>query len=212
MNDWIAKLLENPGLRRMGHGQRLDDLNLGLGWLYYALGRIVRPATVVVIGSHRGFVPLVFAKALSDNEEKGSVCFIDPSFADDFWKDAASVASYFTSFGVNNIRHFLMTTQEFVASDAYRALGSVDMVFVDGYHSAEQARFDYEAFADLLAPSGMVLFHDSIDVMTSSIYGADRSYEHRVKDFIETLKKDPSLQVLDLPFARGVTLVRRAAM
>src|ERR1019366_9046655 len=99
MNDWLTKLLQNPELRRMGHGQRLDDLNLGLGWLYYALARALRPQTVVVIGSFRRFVPLVFARALADNLEKGSVTFIDPSFVDDFWKDPQTVQNYFTSFG-----------------------------------------------------------------------------------------------------------------
>src|SRR4029078_1514743 len=47
MIDWIAKLLSHPELVRMGHGQRAEDNNLGLGWLYYALARALRPATVV---------------------------------------------------------------------------------------------------------------------------------------------------------------------
>jgi predicted O-methyltransferase YrrM len=209
MNDWIAKLLENWALRGMGHGQRADDGNLGLGWLYYALARIVRPETVVVIGSYRGFVPLLFGKALSDNLEKGQVYFIDPALVDDFWKNPAFVANYFAGFGVTNVRHFLMTTQEFVDSDSYRELRSVDLLFVDGYHSEEQARYDYQAFHRFLSPKGIVLFHDSIAVTTSGIYGPGRSYEHRVKVFIDTLKKDPSLQVFDLPYASGVTLVRR---
>lgn len=210
MTEWITNLLKNPDLRKMGHGQRLDDLNLGLGWLYYALARVLRPKTVVVIGSFRGFVPLIFSKALSENLEKGTVYFIDPSFVDDFWKDPSAVQNYFASFGSDNIRHFLMTTQQFVASDAYIGLGAVDIVFVDGYHSEEQARFDYEAFRDRLTPNGIVLFHDSAEAMTSRIYGKDRAYEHRVSFFLDALKKDSQLQVFDLPFARGITLVRRA--
>ena len=93
--DWIAALFEHPNLLRMGHAQRTDDQNLGLGWLYYALARIVRPTTVVVIGSFRGFAPLVFARALADNAEGGQLHFIDPSLVDDFWKDAAAVRAYF---------------------------------------------------------------------------------------------------------------------
>ena len=69
LNHWIAGLFEHPDLLRMGHAQRRDDLNLGLGWLYYALGRMLRPARAVVIGSYRGFAPLVLARALSDNSE-----------------------------------------------------------------------------------------------------------------------------------------------
>ena len=210
MTDWIAKLLERPDLRGMGHGQRLEDLNLGLGWMYYALARAMRPQLVVVIGSYRGFVPLVFGRALADNLENGQVYFIEPSLVDDFWKDAAAVAAHFADLGVTNVRHFLMTTQQFVGSDAYRTLGPVGIVFVDGYHSEEQARFDYESFEGRLAATGIALFHDSIWIRPSRMYGSDRIYEHRVKKFIDTLKQDPGLQVFDLPFFDGVTMVRRA--
>jgi predicted O-methyltransferase YrrM len=210
MTDWIAKLLERPDLRGMGHGQRVEDLNLGLGWLYYALARMLRPQTVVVIGSYRGFVPLVFGKALADNLENGQVYFIEPSLVDDFWKDAEAVTAHFAGLGVTNVRHFLMTTQQFVESDVYRTLGSVGIVFVDGYHSEEQARFDYESFERRLQATGFTLFHDSIRIRTSRMYGPDRLYEHRVKDFIDTLKQDPGLQVFDFPFFDGVTMVRKA--
>ena len=210
MNDWISKLLDNPDLRRMGHGQRHEDNNLGLGWIYYALARALRAKSVVVIGSYRGFAPLVFARALADNLEKGTVTFIDPSFVDDFWKDPQAVQSYFTSYGCHNIRHFLMTTQQFVESGMVGSLGLVDLVFVDGFHSEEQARFDYEAFQERLAPGGMVLFHDTAGRRLSNIYGNERAYECRVKDLVEALQRDPRLQVFDVPLFEGVALVRRA--
>jgi predicted O-methyltransferase YrrM len=211
MTDWIARLFEHPGLTRMGHGQRVADLNLGLGWLYYGLARVLRPARVVVIGSLRGFVPLIFGKALADNVENGQVYFIDPSLVDDFWKVPQAVEDYFAGFGVTNVRHFLMTTQQFVECDAYRSLGGVGIVFVDGYHSEEQARFDYEAFRGRLTPDGMVLFHDSIASQYSRMYGAGRGYRYGVKSFMDVLKKDPCLQVFDLPFAQGVTFVRHVS-
>ena len=105
MHEWIAKLFEDPDLVRMGHLQRVEDANLGLGWLYYALARIVRPKTAVVIGSYRGFVPMVIGRALSENVEKGEVVFIDPSLADDFWKDEQRVRDHFASYGIENIHH-----------------------------------------------------------------------------------------------------------
>ncbi len=101
----------------MGHSQRAEDLNLGLGWLYYAMGRIVRPANVVVIGSYRGFVPLMFARALQDNLEHGVVTFIDPSMADPFWTKPEEVKEYFTGCGVTNVKHFQLTTQQFVETE-----------------------------------------------------------------------------------------------
>lgn len=209
LTDWIAQLLQDRKLLMMGHAQRQDDLNLGLGWLYYALGRIVRPSCAVVIGSYRGFTPLVLARALADNCERGKVHFIDPSLVDDFWKNKASVRHYFESYGVTNIVHHLMTTQQFVECDAYRRLCDVGLVFIDGYHSAQQARFDFEAFADVIAPEGMVLFHDSVWQLPSCMYGPEREYLHTVNDFIAELKNRHRWQVLDVPFGDGVTVVRR---
>jgi predicted O-methyltransferase YrrM len=210
VEEWIAKLFAVPALTGWGHLQRVGDRNLGLGWVYYALARVVRPRQVVVIGSYRGFVPLVLGKALHDNAEGGEVIFIDPSLVDDFWKNSDRVADHFRQFGASNIGHFLMTTQEFVVSDAYQRLGGgLGLVFIDGYHSEEQARYDYEAFANLVEPDGLILLHDTATVSATSIYGADRTYERRVKVFVDKLKRDPSLQVFDLPFDQGLTLVRR---
>ena len=212
LNSWIGALLADPALTRMGHAQGGADNNLGLGWLYYGLARILRPATVVVIGSYRGFVPMVFGRALADNGEGGQVHFLDPSMVDDFWKDGAGVEAYFASHGLSNIRHYLATTQQFVAAPAFAELQSIGMVFIDGYHSEEQARFDHEAFRGRLSSDAIVLFHDSIRERTSRIYGEDRAYVHTVKRYVDALKRDPGLQVLDLPFGDGVTLVRTAAL
>ena len=210
MHDWIRRLFENRDLAKMGHGQRIDDLNLGLGWVYYGLVRAMRPKRSVVIGSYRGFVPLVIAKGMADNAEGGELVFIDPSFVDDFWKDAAAVKAHFAHHGLDNVRHFLMTTQDFVRSDAYRDLGEVGVVFIDGHHSVEQARFDFEAFEPRLAGDGVALFHDTRHYRVSRMHGPERTYRHDVKDYVDSLKDRPDLQVLDLPYADGVSLVRRA--
>lgn len=210
MKSWIAKLFEQSDLLRMGHGQRAEDLNLGLGWLYYALARVVRPRHAVVIGSHRGYVPLVIARALQDNLEPGEVTFIDPSLVDSFWADPEAVRRYFVEHGADNIRHFRMTTQEFVETEAYRTLEEVGLVFIDGYHSEEQARLDYGAFEGRLGPRGFALFHDSMVVRDDKVYGAEKAYEMRVKYFMDQLKADSRLQVMDLPFGvSGLTLVRK---
>jgi len=208
--DWVARLFEHPDLLRMGHHQRAEDRNLGLGWLYYAFGRILRPRLAVVIGSWRGFVPIMIAKALQDNLEPGEVIFIDPSLADDFWKDATRVKEYFLGYGVGNIRHFPMTTQEFVTTGDYRALGKVGLVFIDGLHTEEQASFDYGAFSGLLEPRGLVMIHDSMILRPDKVYGGEKAYGMSVKLFVDRLKRDPSLQLLDLPFGHtGLTLLRK---
>jgi predicted O-methyltransferase YrrM len=194
----------------MGHAQRQDDLNLGLGWIYYGLARLSRPRRVVVIGSHRGFAPLVFARALADNAENGRVAFIDPSMVDDFWKDPASVSEHFATHGLENVDHHCATTQQFSDSPAWRELGEVGILLVDGFHSEEQARFDHNTFIPLLADGAYVLFHDSVRERVSRIYGDDRPYTHTVKRYIDSLRADPTWEVLELPFGDGLCIVRRA--
>jgi predicted O-methyltransferase YrrM len=104
-----------------------------------------------------------------------------------------------------------MTTQQFVQSEAYRSLGPLGMVFVDGYHSKEQARFDFNAFEALLSPDGVILLHDTIGCEISKIYGAERAYQRTVKLFVDELKLDKRFQVFDIPFDQGLALVRKLA-
>jgi predicted O-methyltransferase YrrM len=210
--DWIDQLLDCRELRQMGHAQRRADHNLGLGWLYYSLVRMMRPAKVVVIGSYRGFVPLVLARALNDNSEGGQVHFIDPSLVDGFWKDESAVHDHLCNFGGANIVHYLMTTQQFAETEDYRELDEIGIVFVDGMHSAEQARYDFETFAHKLAPQGIILLHDSVWQLPSGLYGPGREYVHTVTDFVSELKQNREWQVFDLPFGGGLTMVRRAVV
>lgn len=209
MEDWIARLFEVPALTKWGHLQSVEDANLGMGWIYYALARVLRPKQIVVIGSYRGFVPLVLGKALVDNDDGGRVIFIDPSLVDDFWKNPENVRAHFVRFQIPNVEHFLMTTQQFAQSKDYQALEGIGIVFVDGYHSEEQARFDFETFETKLAAEGLMIFHDTARCEISRVYGPERAYQRRVKLFIDELKRNPRLQVFDLPLGEGISLVRR---
>jgi predicted O-methyltransferase YrrM len=206
--NWIEELFSHSELLEMGHEQSLDDRNLGLGWFYYSQVRIIKPKICVCIGSWRGFVPIVLAQALKDNKNDSKLIFIDPSLADNFWADADKNNVWFSRFGLTNIKHYLMTTQEFVMSDAFKEIKDIGLLFVDGYHTAEQARYDHEAFKPLLNLDASVIFHDSTRYFTSHIYGREKAYQHTVVDYIETLKLNKNLQCIDFKYGSGVTLVR----
>ncbi|MSR08835.1 MAG: class I SAM-dependent methyltransferase [Gammaproteobacteria bacterium] len=210
-SDWVARILGHAELRGMGHGQRPEDANLGLGWLYYALARVERPAHAVCIGSWRGFVPIVLAQALRDNGEGGRVTFIDPSLADDFWIDPERTRAWFAGFGLDNVEHHRLTTQQYIETAEHRSSTPVSLLFVDGYHTAEQARFDHEAFSSRLTEDAVVLFHDSIRSKNSTIYGEDHPYVHTVHLYIDELQRRADLQVIDFALDSGVTIVRRRA-
>lgn len=205
---WLESFLECPDFQGMGHGQSQNDLNLGLGWVYYGLCRALRPARIVCIGSYRGFVPIIFAKALKDNQGEGRVDFIDPSFVDDFWKDPVTVQAHFSHYGLDNIEHHCLTTQQFCLTDKYKDLNAIDFLFVDGFHSAAQAKFDHHTFLPKLSSKHFVFFHDSLSDGISSIYGEDNRYQYSVFEYIDELKASGDYRMLDLDIENGLSIVQ----
>src|SRR5262249_40290737 len=66
--------------RPLGHHEDRATLNLGFGWLYYGLVRMLRPRHIVVIGSGFGFSVICLALGLKDNG-RGALSFVDPSYS-----------------------------------------------------------------------------------------------------------------------------------
>jgi predicted O-methyltransferase YrrM len=209
MKDWIDSLFSNHEMLQMGHHQSGEDSNLGLGWIYYSLVRTTRPKTVVSIGSWRGFVPMVLAKGLKDNNDDGQLIFIDPSLADDFWKDPELVRAHFLKHDLDNVEHFQLTTEQFAGSDHFANLGEVGMLFVDGFHDEAHAKFDFESFESKFGPTTVTVFHDSVREFISGIYGDGNDYKQDVYLYMDELKANPDYQVFDFPFDSGMTLVRK---
>jgi predicted O-methyltransferase YrrM len=202
----IAAMADRPELWTMGHNQDQQHLDLGLGWFYYGLTRSLRPSRVVVIGSWRGFAPMLMAQALQDAGSGAELIFIDPSFVDAQWR--SGVDEYFAGFGIHCIRHFCETSQEFLAANRLEP-GSVDLFFVDGYHTEEQCRLEYDGFGPLLSERAVTLFHDSTSHYVSGIYGDGNEYEHTVWRYIDALRARPDLEVVNLEIAQGVAMVKR---
>lgn len=203
----ISAMAQDPELWRMGHGENLEAQDLGMGWTYYGITRTLRPRLAVVIGSWRGFVPLLIGQAIQENDNCGKLLFIDPSFVDDHWRDGKA-NDYFGSFGITCIEHRQQTSQEVIAEPGFSQL-EVDLLFIDGLHTEEQCRLEFEAFSPRLTPGSITLFHDSNSRITSGIYGKEKRYVHTTWRYIEELRARPDLQVFDLAIDQGVTLVQR---
>ena len=59
----------------------IDQADLGFGFIYYALARVLKPEQVVVVGSYRGFSVVCTALGLIHNR-KGRLHFIDAAVVD----------------------------------------------------------------------------------------------------------------------------------
>ena len=211
----IADVLRHA--KPLGHNERARDHNLGFGFVYYGLVRATRPGHVLVIGSGYGFSVACLALGVRDNGE-GAVTFVDPSYSlmkdgpfktiggRASWSDPAEVRERFSRFGVEDIvTHHRLTSEEFFASYDDLGLPPLDLTFIDGNHSYRSVRHD---FLSALARSGrnaLLLLHDT------NIYIREALRHAGVRRWVEELRAaGPAFDVLDLPLASGVALVRVA--
>jgi hypothetical protein len=222
--NWIDALLSHDDLvpNRTGHavipagptewGGRYSSAEvigrlrgeLGLGWLYYGLVRALMPDTIVCVGSGRGFVPILLAKAQADRHAGRPVTFIDPSFDDDFWADAANVRQWFARFDVDKyVQHHLMTTERFAATSEFAALPEIDLLYIDGSHFYAGVRTDYDLLSPRLAASGTLMLHDTVSRSPNPRWSGPRQL------LLELSESAPDWQVLDLPYGAGLTVMRR---
>jgi hypothetical protein len=54
----------------------------------------------------------------------------------------------------------LMTSDEFFGGPAFECDGPFDLIFIDGLHTAEQVKKDFENALKILSPNGFIVLHD----------------------------------------------------
>ena len=161
--------------------------NLGFGFLFYGLVRVLRPKTMVIIGSKKGFAPVVFGIGAKDNEGVGhktitdrsapptstgspEIFFVDPSYsvhrkdADHWygigaWDEESVVTERWRAFGIESIiRHFKMRSDEFAISELCPA--NIDLLFIDGDHSFSGIATDLTMFSRRMKRDAIIVMHD----------------------------------------------------
>jgi len=201
--------------RPLGHHESADDLNLGFGYLYYALGRALRPKHVLVIGSGFGFSVVCLALALKDNA-KGRLGFVDPSYSvltdgpfktvggTAQWDDPAKVIRHFARFGVEHlITHYRMRSDEYFARYDQSGLPEIDLAFVDGSHAYADVRADFLSTLRHSRKNSYLLLHDT------NIYMRELVRHAGVKRWLKFVQRHRDLfDFVDFPFASGVAIVR----
>ncbi len=177
LNDWIAALFEHPNLLRMGHGQRADDQNLGLGWLYYA-PRPHRPPRdrrrhrLVTAALRRWCSPARWPTTPKVASSTSSI----RRWSTTSGRTPPRCERTSATFGVTNITHHCMTTQEFVATAPIpRARPARASCWSTATTRPSRPASTFDAFADKLAPQGIILLHDSVWRKSSPMYGPGAS-------------------------------------
>lgn len=201
--------------RPLGHYEDTAQLNLGFGFLYYGLARLLRPAHVVVIGSGFGFSVVCFALGLRDNGG-GQLSFVDPSYSvlsdgpfktvggTSQWDDPREVERRFASFGVGeHVRHFRMRSAEFFGRYREHALPPIDLAFIDGSHAYDDVRQDFISSLKHAGANAYLLLHDT------NIYIREMIRHAGVQRWLSTVRARKDLfELVDFPFSSGLAVVR----
>ncbi len=127
-------------------------------WLVSA----IRPRLVVELGTHNGVSYAAFCSAVARSDHPARC------FAVDTWEGDAHAGLYgdavFREFRAFHDAHFAafstLLRKTFDAALADFADGTIDLLHIDGFHSYEAVRHDFETWQPKLSPRAVVLFHD----------------------------------------------------
>ncbi|MEO6292390.1 MAG: class I SAM-dependent methyltransferase [Burkholderiaceae bacterium] len=136
-----------------------------LGHLPFAawLTRNLKPATIVELGSHWGHSYFTFCQAVSESKLDTKCYAVDTwqgdehagNYGDEVYAhvDAHNQANY------SNFSQLLRMTFD----EALKQIpdGSVELLHIDGLHTYEAVKHDFDTWLPKLAPGAVVLFHDT---------------------------------------------------
>ena len=149
--DWAPSHLVEPG-SWVGH----------LPFAFW-LVRVLRPDLFVELGTHTGNSYFGFCQALSALHPAAR------AYAVDTWEGDVHAGFYgedvFAGVSAYNGEHYrafsTLLRKPFDAARPYFAEGSIDLLHIDGMHSYEQVRHDFESWQPALSSRAVVLLHDT---------------------------------------------------
>lgn len=185
------------------------DFHSGLGdsaYLLYGLARALKPSVAVEIGSARGKSACFVGRALKENGS-GKLFAIDPHSRTD-WNDEESVDTLEimrANIHALKLERHVEIIRDTSVNAAARWMLPIDMIFIDGDHSYEGVKRDWELFSPFVRQFGVVVFHDTMwDLKPDSPYSRK---DMGVPAFVEELRAAGyPVTTLDRDF--GVSIVQ----
>ena len=168
--DEDGDMILEPVKYRWTHGA--TDLHLGDGLLIYSLIMFNRAKVCVCIGSGGGFIPRLMTQARRDLWEQGIFEGNNSSEWGDIGTtiivDAANSVGGFTDWTNENSflrQHFapqvILETSERAFYDYFiRQDIKIDYLHIDGDHSYEGVKKDFELYSTIMSENGIITIHD----------------------------------------------------
>ncbi len=137
-----------------------------MGHVFFArwLMRVFRPSVFVELGTHQGFSYFTFCEVVRENG------FDTKCHAVDHWEGDPHSGRYgsdiFESVSDFNRRYSSFSSLHRMSFDdalAHFTDNSVDLLHIDGLHTYEAVKHDFETWLPKLSDRAVVLFHDTIE-------------------------------------------------
>jgi predicted O-methyltransferase YrrM len=143
---------------QLNHG--VASLQIDEAALLYRLARDAQDGPFVEIGRFKGGSTLIVSSALPAGVELWSYD-LHVALRPDMPGEAldAELRDALARYGVEGKVHLVVGDSRKVAFPSDR----LELLFIDGDHSYEGARADYERWSPLVRPGGHLLFHDAVD-------------------------------------------------
>jgi len=217
---------------RWTHGA--TDYHLGDGLLVYSIIQMMRAKVCVCLGSGSGFIPRIMTQARIDLHQQN----IFEGNGDYNWGDIGVTYLVDACNGVggpndlDNEESFFRKTfyPRFIKStteDAYynffvRQDIKIDLLYIDGDHSYEGVKLDFDLYSTLLSDKGIIAIHDTDGEYEKTLIVSEDAKKHHDRfDGPSRFIKDigPEWKVFNFfnqgivknkPSSTGLTLIQRA--
>lgn len=236
-NDYIKNNITNNGDQpvpyRWTHGA--TDLHIGDGIVVYSMIQHMRAKNCVCIGSGGGYVPRIITQARIDLHKQG----IFEGNGDYNWGDIGSTYVVDACNGVggpNDLENedsfyrthfyprFIKETSEKAFYDFFiRQDIKIDFLFIDGDHSYEGVKLDFNLYSTILSDKGVIMIHDTDETYEETLIVSEdeRKDYHRFdgpSKLIKELQENPTWNLINLhnfrilvdkPSSSGITIINR---
>lgn len=209
--------------------------HLGDGILVYSMIQHMRAKVCVCIGSGGGFIPRIMTQARIDLHKQnifngnddynwgniGTSYVVDACNGVGGPNDLDNEDSFYRR---NFYPRFIKSTSENAFYDFFvRQDIKIDFLFIDGDHSYEGVKLDFDLYSTILSEKGVIMLHDTDEKYEESlIISEDTKKDHHRFDgpskLVKELQENPEWNLINLfnfrilvdkPSSSGITIINR---
>ena len=157
MSIYFPPSLQHFEARRMVFSTWVDHMPFA-----YDLIEAHRPGTVVELGTYNGLSFFTFCQSMQEHDIEGMCYAVDTWEGDDHTGDYDnSILNEVRSHAREHYRGFTYLMQMyFNEALTHFEDESIDLLHIDGLHTFEAVKEDFENWYPKVAPGGIILFHD----------------------------------------------------